>query len=345
VDLVTDAPTKAPVASPTTDDGCVDGTISVTLDGYAGETDWKVIETITSTTMGQHSGSSGTTPLTCLNTDLYYHFAISDTWGDGMCCSYGEGSYDLRVNGSTVKSGGEFSAGEEVIFKPTPQDSDVELKFVYKMDSWPKETQWSLASSEDGFMGSQPYNTYRKGNKQVVIQASVDPINCYTLRVGDSYGDGLVNGAYWQVYWNGNLTHDFGAGRPSGNFGNSMSLTIGNGCPGGAPATASSEVKVSTATDSPSTYALRHANSKEPPRVQDDLEKDEDESESESGDDEDNEDDEDESGDDEDNEDDEDEDESGDDEDNGVGDKAGRGGGGGRVRGEGGRRGFQGNAK
>jgi hypothetical protein len=177
------------------------------------------------------------------------------------------------------------------------------------MDTWPKETQWYLASSKDGFMGSQPYNTYRKGNKQVVIEAAVDPANCYTLRLWDSYGDGLVGGAYWQVYWNGDLKRDFGDGRPNRSFGNSLSLTIGNGCPGDAPATASSEVKVSMTTDSPSTYDMRHANSKKAPRVQDDSEKDEDASESESGDDEDN------------------------------GGKRGRG------RGQRGGRGFQGNAK
>jgi M6 family metalloprotease-like protein len=284
VDPATNTPTKAPVAPPTTDDGCVDGNVSVTLDNYGSETNWKVIETATSTTMGHHAGSSGTTPLTCLNTDMYYHFAISDTWGDGMCCSYGEGSYALQVNGITVKAGGEFSAAEEVMFKPTNQESDVELKFVYKMDTWPMETEWALESDMDGLMGSQAYNTYLKGNRQVAIEATVDPANCYTLRVGDSYGDGVVNGAYWQVYWNGALKYDVGAGRPNGNFGSSMSLSIGNGCAGDAPANASSKVKVLMTTDSPSTYALSHANSKKAPRVQDDSDKDKDESESKSDD-------------------------------------------------------------
>jgi hypothetical protein len=336
VDPATDAPTKAPVASPPTDDGCVDGTLSVTLDNYGSETNWKVIETATSTTMGQHAGSSGTMPLTCLKTDMYYHFAITDTWGDGMCCSYGEGSYDLQVNGLTVKAGGEFSSAEEVMFKPTPQDSDVELKFVYKMDSWPKETEWALESDMDGLMGSQAYNTYKRANKQVVIEAAVDPANCYTLRVGDGYGDGLVNGAYWQVYWNGDLMYDFGAGRPNGNFGNVVSVDIGNGC-GDAPATASStpssngKVPVSVTMDSPGNYgSLSHAKFKEAPGVQDDSEKgegdveEEDESESDSGDRDDNEEDE--------------------DVDNEKDDKEEEGGGGGRGWGVGGvrARGFQG---
>jgi hypothetical protein len=252
-------PSAKPSASPTLP--CVEGTMSVTLDSYENETNWKVIETATDTTMGHHSGSSGTTPLTCLDMDMYYHFAITDTRGDGMCCYFGEGSYDLQVNGLTVKSGGEFSASEEVMFKPTPQDSDVELKFVYNMDAWPKETQWALTSSKDGIMGRQAYGTYVIG-KRAVIEAAVDPANCYTLSVGDSYGDGLVNGAYWQVYWDGALKYDFGAGRANGNFGNAVSVDIGNGCAGDILATDSSGVKASVTMDSPSAYTLSHANSK-----------------------------------------------------------------------------------
>jgi hypothetical protein len=80
----------------------------------------------------------------------------------------------------------------------------------------------------------------------------VNPANCYTLLVGDRYGDGMVNGAYWQLYWNGDLKFDVGAGRPSGNFGNSMSADIGNGCAGDATATADLGVKASMTMDSQS---------------------------------------------------------------------------------------------
>jgi hypothetical protein len=123
------------------------------------------------------------------------------------------------------------------------------------MDPWPKETKWSLVSNMDGLMGIQPYITYNRG-KKAVIEADVDPANCYTLLVEDSYGDGLVNGAYWQVYWNGDLKYDVGTGRPIGNFGYAVSVAIGNGCD-------SSGVKALLTMDSPSAYTLSHANSKE----------------------------------------------------------------------------------
>lgn len=34
-----------------------------------------------------------------------YDFPITDTYGDGICCSYGNGSYSITSNGSTLVSG------------------------------------------------------------------------------------------------------------------------------------------------------------------------------------------------------------------------------------------------
>merc|ERR1712048_1224287 len=40
-------------------------------------------------------------------------FIIKDTYGDGICCSYGSGSYSVSVNGQTVVSqGGSFGSTE-----------------------------------------------------------------------------------------------------------------------------------------------------------------------------------------------------------------------------------------
>jgi hypothetical protein len=125
------------------------------------------METSTNTVVGQPSGSSGTTPITCFNTALYYHFAFTDTFGDAVCCAYGQGSYNLQLDGLTVNAGENFYFLEEVKFKPESMKTDVELKFIYQMDYWPENTKWSLASNVDGTMGRQPYNTYIQAKKQV----------------------------------------------------------------------------------------------------------------------------------------------------------------------------------
>merc|ERR1712003_587196 len=51
--------------------------------------------------------------LTCGPT---YLFTMKDTYGDGMCCSEGEGYYTLTVEGSVIENGGEFSTDESTEF-------------------------------------------------------------------------------------------------------------------------------------------------------------------------------------------------------------------------------------
>ena len=41
---------------------------------------------------------------------------IYDSFGDGICCGYGLGSYFLLLDGDTIRNGGEFSYQEQTIF-------------------------------------------------------------------------------------------------------------------------------------------------------------------------------------------------------------------------------------
>ena len=45
-----------------------------------------------------------------------YVFTIYDAWGDGICCLYGSGEYNLYLDGSLIASGGDFGASESVQF-------------------------------------------------------------------------------------------------------------------------------------------------------------------------------------------------------------------------------------
>ena len=48
-------------------------------------------------------------------------FTLYDSYGDGICCGFGEGGFVINVNGEEVMSGGEF--GSEI------SDSDQNLRF------------------------------------------------------------------------------------------------------------------------------------------------------------------------------------------------------------------------
>ena len=52
----------------------------------------------------------------CLS-DGVHTFTITDGYGDGICCSYGSGSYKLKDhNGVTLHEGGEFTSSESKTF-------------------------------------------------------------------------------------------------------------------------------------------------------------------------------------------------------------------------------------
>merc|ERR1711982_48038 len=53
-----------------------------------------------------------------------YTFTTKDAYGDGICCSYGNGGYSVKVNDVEVATGGQFGSEEKKTFDvaapPTP---------------------------------------------------------------------------------------------------------------------------------------------------------------------------------------------------------------------------------
>jgi hypothetical protein len=48
--------------------------------------------------------------------DDCYTFTINDSYADGICCAFGNGAYEILVDGVVVASGGQFSSTESVEF-------------------------------------------------------------------------------------------------------------------------------------------------------------------------------------------------------------------------------------
>merc|ERR1712048_398793 len=96
-----------------------DVTVEITTDNYPSETSWTLTNTCTDTVEGEGSNypSAGTT---CTEDvcapDAEYAFTISDSYGDGICCSYGSGKYEVIYKGAIVASGGSFGASETTTF-------------------------------------------------------------------------------------------------------------------------------------------------------------------------------------------------------------------------------------
>lgn len=94
-------------------------TLTITLDNYPEETSWQIRDGGTVLASGGTYGSQPDGSTITENISLAagcYDFVINDSYGDGICCSYGSGSYSLTDGGTTLASGGAFGSSETTAF-------------------------------------------------------------------------------------------------------------------------------------------------------------------------------------------------------------------------------------
>ncbi|MEZ8381614.1 endonuclease [Vibrio splendidus] len=107
-----------PTETPPTQ-SCNDTSAALTLvtDNYGSETSWSLKNSVSQTLYSGSDYQSNTNNEVemCL-ADGSYTLEVSDSYGDGMCCSVGNGSYSLSVNGTVVASGGDFQASQSTEF-------------------------------------------------------------------------------------------------------------------------------------------------------------------------------------------------------------------------------------
>lgn len=101
---------------------CTDITLTIVLDNYPEETSWTITDgggaTVASGgTYGSQPDGSTVTVNLCLDEGCY-DFTINDAYGDGICCAYGNGSYNLTEDGTgtSLASGGSFGSSETTNF-------------------------------------------------------------------------------------------------------------------------------------------------------------------------------------------------------------------------------------
>jgi hypothetical protein len=201
---------------------CISGEIEVILnlvpDNFPSEISWD-IKTANGTVV-----LSGTTngATTCLPDNQCYTFTIYDSFGDGICCNYGIGSYSLSVEGTTLITGGNYTYSESTSFNCPPGTicsnalpimegnytapiSDTWYTFqpsqpgMYEISTchasntcdtkiWIYETCNSL-QWDNSNMGTIYYDDNNGGcGMQAVVSAALDPTVSYIIRIGSNNG-------------------------------------------------------------------------------------------------------------------------------------------------------------
>lgn len=88
-------------------------------DNYAEETSWRLYDS-NNNIVGQNAALANATTYNTwwtLNPNECYRFEVYDSFGDGICCSYGTGFYRIKSNGVVVTEGGQFGGVDKAPFK------------------------------------------------------------------------------------------------------------------------------------------------------------------------------------------------------------------------------------
>lgn len=205
------APTSAPSFPPTPvpcDKGHASLDLTLTTDIWGGETSWELLD---ANGNSKHKVPAGTLPSEQTRNDALdvcacqnYTFTIKDTWGDGICCLYGNGSYELKYNGQVLALGGEFGAEESTSFtvdagglciseSPTPAPSkDPTPSPTSNPTSGPTSIPPSLLSLPT-YLSSNPYNAY--GIQGYFFDSTAGPNDAVAIESITFYamGEGLFN--------------------------------------------------------------------------------------------------------------------------------------------------------
>lgn len=155
----------------TTGSNCAAGPVTLTLvlDNYPGETSWSLTSGGSTVASGSGYSAKGGTVTETFNVPAgAYTFTINDGYGDGICCSYGNGSYTLRdANNNVIATGGDFGSSESVQYCTEAGEADTQAPSAPSNISAAEVTTnsasiaWSASSDNVGVTG---YDLYVNGS-------------------------------------------------------------------------------------------------------------------------------------------------------------------------------------
>jgi hypothetical protein len=195
--------------------------LTITLDNYPGETTWEVVDA-DGDVWAEGGPYSGFSPGTQIVEDIClpqgcYDFIMYDAYGDGICCSYGQGSYQLvdTQSGAVYASGGQFGSSETTPFcavGPSCNDGiqngsetgvdcggpdcdpcpclENGMTLTIDFDAFPQQVTWDLVSSNGQVVAAGgPYDNSMSG--EILVETLCVPGGCYDFTIYDGGNNGL----------------------------------------------------------------------------------------------------------------------------------------------------------
>jgi hypothetical protein len=227
-DYITD--TIAPSHAPLVDDGLLTGTIQLLMDRFPKDIGWHLdflsdpVKRVAQRIPGVYK-----TPYALVEETVslmpggLYSFVIYDISGDGLCCTFGEGRYQILVGNTVVyANNGQFQIGMDATFYASQtkitemvakntSSSDLELVLEIRFDEFPLDVGWILTYNNDTANDRQDIvafkltGSYDDSFVDAEIQESIflPSTGEYTFHFLDSFADGICceyGNGYYRLY-------------------------------------------------------------------------------------------------------------------------------------------------
>jgi hypothetical protein len=174
--------------------------VIVKHDNFPEETGWTLKDSSGKVLLSQGTGtyktSGGQVSRKVSVPDGTYVFEMFDSEGDGICCEYGSGGYQIKIDGeSSVVSGVRFSTSiAENFLVGYPESVDYVVAIQY--DAYPEETAWQLEDANGNFvLGVAANKVYEDfAYYEFTIDGGLVAGEDYVLRLQDEFGDGFCCG-------------------------------------------------------------------------------------------------------------------------------------------------------
>ncbi len=175
-------------------------TLAITLDNYGSEVTWDVKDAggnVVASGGPYADGANGTVirESICVENGCYT-LTMKDAYGDGLCCAYGNGKYELTdKTGKVLASGNQYGRQDANDFclteGPNPSDCDGEYVIMaLTLDNFGSETSWDVKNeSGEVLYSGGPYQNKTGGS--VVRDTFCLPKGCNLFTIYDEYGDGI----------------------------------------------------------------------------------------------------------------------------------------------------------
>jgi hypothetical protein len=121
----------------------------------------------------------------CGPTNDCYTLTINDSEGDGICCGYGQGNFEVNVDGQRAGGDGEFCFKYNVSFSRY----SVEVKLSPRTDGGPEDTRATL--TDHRMEERLEYYRFRKTNTNYSVFDSVALNGSCVFEATASIADGL----------------------------------------------------------------------------------------------------------------------------------------------------------